>query len=196
MLRSLVASVHLAELPDQDKARVMAQRHPGVAPLQGPALVSLRLAQLLASPGARSPGDSSSSGSAPALCCGGLTALRWMPDWPLQSGHRLSPWALAASLSAPACALLPCSLTPMNFLLKMPVLEHVLLWRRQSSSLQAAEALLAELGFTRSQARKGRPLGMADLMKWAARMEVPLCRASAAVVVPVQHRWWCTLRGP
>ena len=47
-----------------------------------------------------------------------------------------------------------------------------MLGRQHGPSMQAAEALLSELGLSRGRARKGRPLGLADLLKWAARMEV------------------------
>ena len=56
MLRSLLASVQLQELPDADLTQILVHRCPGVQPLQRPALISLRLAQLLASSGSSAPG--------------------------------------------------------------------------------------------------------------------------------------------
>ena len=46
--------------------------------------------------------------------------------------------------------------------------------------MQTAHALLDELGISKGMVRKGRLLGLADLMKWAARMEVGSVHGSLA----------------
>ena len=67
-LRSLLASVRMQDLPDADMVQVLVQRHPGIAPLASPALASLRLAQLLASPPGAAAADRCAVWPAASAC--------------------------------------------------------------------------------------------------------------------------------